>query len=59
MTLEEFINTYNGTSVGSGQCVALIKQYQIDVLGTSAPSVRKCKRLLGKLFFNTILTSNI
>lgn len=43
MTLEEFVNTYNGRSVGSGQCVALIKQYQLDVLGTSAPSVGNAK----------------
>lgn len=43
MTLDEFVTTYNGRSVGSGQCVALIKQYQIDVLNTSAPSVGNAK----------------
>lgn len=33
MTLTEFISKYNGTKVGDGQCVALIKQYETDVLG--------------------------
>ena len=31
MTLQEFVNTYNGTKVGGGQCVDLILQYQQDV----------------------------
>ena len=33
MTLQEFGNTYNGTKVGDGRCVGLIKQYEEDVLG--------------------------
>ena len=39
MTLEEFVNTYNGTTVGSGQCVALILQYESDVLGLTPTPV--------------------
>ena len=39
MNLTQFINTYNGTKVGTGQCVALIKQYEEDVLGLTATAV--------------------
>ena len=33
MTLNEFVEKYNGTKVGDGQCVALIKNYESEVLG--------------------------
>lgn len=33
MTLDEFVTKYDGTKVGDGQCVALIKKYESDVLG--------------------------
>ena len=33
MNLATFVSTYNGTVVGDGQCVALIKLYEDDVLG--------------------------
>ena len=39
MTLTEFVNTYNGTKVGDGQCVALIKQYEQDVLNLTPVAV--------------------
>lgn len=39
MTLQEFVNTYNETKVGDGQCVALIKQYEEDVLGLTPEAV--------------------
>ena len=39
MTLQEFINTYLGVQVGDGQCVALIKQYESDVLNLTPQSV--------------------
>ena len=39
MTLDQFVNTYNGTKVGSGQCVALILQYEGDVLGLTPTGV--------------------
>lgn len=32
MTLQEFVNTYNGTTVGDGQCVYLIRYYIEQVL---------------------------
>lgn len=32
MTLNQFVEKYNGTKVGDGQCVALVKQYEQDVL---------------------------
>lgn len=35
MTLQEFVNIYDNTTVGSGQCTALVNQYMLDVLGTS------------------------
>ena len=31
MTLDEFISTYNGTKVGDGQCVSLIKRYEEEL----------------------------
>lgn len=39
MDLGTFVNTYNGTRVGTGQCVALIKQYESDVLGLTPQAV--------------------
>ena len=39
MTLDQFVNTYNGTTVGSGQCVALILKYESDVLGLTPTPV--------------------
>lgn len=39
MTLDEFVNLYNNTKVGDGQCVALIKQYETDVLGLTPEAV--------------------
>lgn len=39
MTLTEFVNTYLGVEVGTGECVALIKQYESDVLGLIPESV--------------------
>lgn len=39
MTLQEFVNTYNGTTVGDGECVALVKQYEQDVLGLTPQAV--------------------
>lgn len=33
MDLNTFVSTYNGTVVGDGQCVALIKLYEDEVLG--------------------------
>lgn len=39
MTLQEFVNKYNGTKVGDGQCVALVKQYEQEVLGLTPQAV--------------------
>ena len=39
MTLQEFVNTYLGVQVGDGECVALIKQYEADVLGLTPQAV--------------------
>ena len=39
MTLTEFISKYDNTKVGNGQCVALIKQYETDVLGLTPEAV--------------------
>lgn len=39
MNLSDFVNTYNQTTVGTGYCVALIKQYEEDCLGLTAVAV--------------------
>lgn len=39
MTLTEFVNLYDGTKVGAGQCVALIKQYEQEVLNLTPVAV--------------------
>ena len=39
MTLLEFVNLYNGSKVGDGQCVALIKLYESEVLGLTPVAV--------------------
>ena len=39
MTLQEFVSKYNGTRVGDGQCVALVKQYEQEVLGLTPQAV--------------------
>ena len=39
MTLNEFVEKYNGTKVGDGQCVALIKKYESEVLGITPVAV--------------------
>lgn len=39
MTLNEFVEKYDGTKVGDGQCVALIKKYESEVLGITPVAV--------------------
>lgn len=39
MTLDEFVTTYNGTKVVDGQCVALIKRYEEEVLGIEGKAI--------------------
>lgn len=39
MNLSEFVYTYLNHKVGDGQCVALIKQYENDVLGITPEAV--------------------
>lgn len=43
MTLQEFINTYNGKIVRGGQCGELVRQYWIDVDKTNPPSYLNSK----------------
>lgn len=43
MTLQEFINKYNGKYVGDGQCGALVRQYWIEVDKTNPPSYTSSK----------------
>ena len=52
MTLTEFVNTYLGVTVGDGQCVALIKQYEGDVLGLTPTSVGNAVDYYSE-FYNT------
>ena len=39
MTLQEFVNKYDGTKVGTGQCVALVQQYELEVLNLTPQAV--------------------
>lgn len=43
MTLQDFVNTYNGKIVRGGQCGELIRQYWIDVDKTNPPSYPNSK----------------
>lgn len=52
MTLNEFVNTYNGTRVGNGQCPALILQYEGDVLGLTPTGVGDAHQYYDN-FYNT------
>ena len=42
MTIQEFVNTYNGTTIGDGQCVAMVQEYMRQVQGLNPPALRKC-----------------
>lgn len=46
MTIQEFVNTYNGTTIGDGQCVAMVQEYMRQVQGLNPPALRKRTRLL-------------
>ena len=52
MTLTEFVNRYNGTTIGSGQCVPLILQYEQDVLGLTPTPVGDAHEYYDN-FYNT------
>ena len=52
MTLNEFVNTYDGTTIGNGQCVALILQYESDVLGLTPTPVGDAHQYYDN-FYNT------
>jgi len=46
MTIQEFVNTYNGATIGDGQCVAMVQEYMRSVQGLNPPALRKCTRIL-------------
>ena len=58
MNLQEFVNTYNGTKVGSGQCVALIKQYEHDVLGLVPQAVGNAHQYYDDFYDKPFLYEN-
>lgn len=58
MTLQEFVNTYNGTTVGSGQCVALITRYESDVLGLVPQVVGDGHQYYDDYYTNPFLYNN-
>lgn len=58
MTLNEFVNTYNGTTVGSGQCVALILQYEEDVLGLTPTPIGDAHQYYDDYYSNPFLYNN-
>lgn len=43
MTLQQFIDKYNGKKVGDGQCGTLVRQYWIEVDQTNPPSYPNSK----------------
>ena len=58
MTLQEFVNTYNGTKVGSGQCVALITRYEADVLNLTPTAVGDAHQYYDDYYTNPFLYNN-
>ena len=58
MTLQEFVNRYNGTTVGSGQCVALITRYESDVLGLVPQVVGDGHQYYDDYYTNPFLYNN-
>lgn len=58
MNLQEFVNTYNGTTVGGGQCVALIKQYEQDVLGLVPQAVGNAHQYYDDFYEEPFLYEN-
>lgn len=52
MTLNEFVNTYNGTTIGNGQCPALVLQYEGDCLGLTPTGVGDAHQYYDN-FYNT------
>lgn len=58
MTLDQFVSTYNGTTVGSGQCVALITQYESDVLGLVPQVVGDGHQYYDDYYTNPFLYNN-
>lgn len=58
MTLNEFVNTYDGTTVGSGQCVALITLYEQLVLGLVPQIVGDGHQYYDDYYTNPFLYNN-
>lgn len=58
MSLDEFVNTYNGTTVGSGQCVALITRYEAEVLGLTPQVVGDGHQYYDDYYTNPFLYNN-
>lgn len=58
MTLDQFVNTYNGTTVGSGQCVALITAYESQVLGLVPQVVGDGHQYYDDYYTNPFLYNN-
>lgn len=58
MTLQQFVVAYNGTTVGSGQCVALITRYEIDVLNLVPQTVGDAHKYYDDYYTNPFLYNN-
>ena len=58
MTLDTFVNTYNGTTVGDGQCVALINAYEAQVLGLTPQAVGDGHQYYDDYYTNPFLYNN-
>ena len=58
MTLNEFVNTYNGTTVGNGQCVALVTLYEQLVLGLVPQVVGDGHQYYDDYYTNPFLYNN-
>lgn len=58
MTLQEFAERYNGTTVGSGQCVPLITAYEAEVLGLTPQVVGDAHKYYDDYYTNPFLYNN-
>ena len=58
MNLNDFVNTYNGTRVGTGQCTELIKQYEPDVLGLPSTAVGNAHQYYDNYYSTPFLYNN-
>lgn len=58
MTLQEFINLYDGTKIGDGQCVAMVWKYMEDVLNLQPQPVGNAHDYYDNFYNSQFLVDN-